>query len=109
MHDHSGDKTCGHVGGMLNQKTGTPRIRSRIVPPPTPVMTASHMNPITSMPLRDATNAPDTANTMAPRTSKKGNNRKLSAESISWGCMRGSQGCIDASTALSMLRLHRAQ
>ena len=32
------------------QKTGTSRIKSRTVPPPTPVMTANHMNAITSIP-----------------------------------------------------------
>ena len=37
------------------------------MPPPTPVMTANHMKPITSMPLRDATREPDTANTTAAR------------------------------------------
>ena len=82
MHDHGGDKTRSDVDGLLTQKTGTPRITSRIVPPPTPVTTASHTNPITSIPLRDATSAPDTANTMAARTSKNDNSRKMSVEWI---------------------------
>src|SRR5574338_334138 len=57
--------------GFWTQNTGTFRIRSRTVPPPTPVMTASHMNPITSSRFREATSEPDTANTTAARTSKK--------------------------------------
>ena len=57
----------------MNPEHGTFRIKSRTVPPPTPVMTASHVNPMTSMPLREATSAPDTANTTTASTHQKGN------------------------------------
>lgn len=45
------------------QNTGTPSNKSRNVPPPTPVTTPSHKNPMISICLRDATSAPVTAKT----------------------------------------------
>ena len=61
--------------GVCTQNTGTFRIRSRTVPPPTPVITANHMKAIRSNRFREATSDPDTANTTAATTSNKWTSR----------------------------------
>ena len=49
--------------GAFSQKTGAPRIKSRIVPPPNAVTQAIRMNPTGSSCLRDALSAPEAATT----------------------------------------------
>src|SRR5262245_53579951 len=57
--------------GSTTQNTGTFRMTSRTVPPPTPVTTASHMNPITSRRLRAATSDPEIAKTTTAKISNQ--------------------------------------
>ena len=65
---------------------------SRMIPPTDPV---NHMKPITSMPLREATSAPETANTTAARMSKKWTRRNRFAESTNVVCIRSERVAAD--------------
>ena len=52
---------------LCTQKTGAPISRSRIVPPPTPVMTAKKKKVTSVWRFSAASSAPDTANTAIPK------------------------------------------